>query len=57
MKKVIFAMLLTSAYAVSAQELSDIGSVSIDGYVGNRIADCINTRVKGQDVEHLTVYP
>ena len=47
-------MLLTSAYAVSAQELSDIGSVSIDGYVGNRIADCINTRVKGQDVEHLT---
>lgn len=54
MRNLIVALLLTSCYAVSAQELSDIGSVSINGYVGNRIAGCIDTRVKGQDVEHLT---
>ena len=32
---------------------SPVSRVRLGGYVGSRIDDCIEYRVKGQDVDHL----
>lgn len=56
MKKVVIVLLcgmfclpLKAQIAVN----SSVESVKIGGYVGSRIDDCIEKRVKAQDVEHL----
>ena len=47
----------TCSMAGMAQVSSDspVRQVKISGYVGGRIADCIEHRVKVQDVDHRTV--
>ena len=48
-------MFLSVSYTAQAQIAveSPIKQVKIAGYVGERIDDCIEHRVKAQDVEHL----
>ena len=52
-----FSFLLACACstAAMAQVVNDspVRHVKISGYVGTRIADCIEHRVKAQDVDHL----
>lgn len=52
-----FSFLLACACSASgmAQVVnnSPVKQVKISGYVGTRIADCIEHRVKAQDVDHL----
>ena len=52
---IICAMFLSVSYTAQAQIAveSPIKQVKIAGYVGERIDDCIEHRVKAQDVEHL----
>ena len=45
----LFCLPLQAQIAVN----SSVESVKIGGYVGRRIDDCIEKRVKAQDVEHL----
>lgn len=56
MKRIFsFVVALTLCFTVSAQVAVDspVSRVKIGGYVGSRIDDCIEQRVKAQDVEHL----
>ena len=52
-----FSFLLACACSTAgmAQVVNDspVRQVKISGYVGTRIADCIERRVKAQDVDHL----
>ena len=48
-------MFLSANYTANAQITvnSSVKEVKIAGYVGHRIDECIEHRVKAQDVEHL----
>ena len=50
-----FALLALMCVPTQAQIAVDssVESVKIGGYVGRRIDECIEKRVKAQDVEHL----
>lgn len=54
-KSISLFFLCACVYSGSAQKenTSAVRHVKIGGYVGGRIDDCINRRVKAQDVDHL----
>lgn len=50
MKKVLLSLLTVAGVIGTASA----DNIKLGGYVGNRIDDCIKTRVVGQDVDHIT---
>lgn len=48
-----FALTVSSSSIAQNSLPSGADEITLKGYVGQRISDCVNKRVKSQDVEHL----